>query len=68
LTSGDAAGHECKKLKVRCEVFPGDQKCRYCLRRNVSCLFSRTVASQYQDLAAQDGLSVGSSSEYVLDA
>ncbi|KAF4918382.1 Transcriptional activator of proteases prtT [Colletotrichum viniferum] len=33
---------ECKKLKMRCEVFPGDRKCRHCLRRNVSCIIKRS--------------------------
>ncbi|KAF4847327.1 Transcriptional activator of proteases prtT [Colletotrichum siamense] len=33
---------ECKKLKLRCEVFPGDRKCRHCLRRNVSCIIKRS--------------------------
>ncbi|CAM1503130.1 Fc.00g079060.m01.CDS01 [Cosmosporella sp. VM-42] len=33
------ACHECRKLKMRCEVFPGDRKCRHCLRRKVDCVF-----------------------------
>ncbi|CAI0649355.1 unnamed protein product [Colletotrichum noveboracense] len=33
---------ECKKLKMRCEVSPGDRKCRHCLRRNVSCIIKRS--------------------------
>ncbi|KAL4802398.1 hypothetical protein BDV18DRAFT_166983 [Aspergillus unguis] len=30
---------ECKKLKMKCEVFPGDRKCRQCLRRKAHCIF-----------------------------
>ncbi|KAH6876414.1 hypothetical protein B0T10DRAFT_497950 [Thelonectria olida] len=39
------ACHECRKLKMRCEVFPGDRKCRHCLRRKVECLFKAANAS-----------------------
>lgn len=34
-------GLECKKLKMKCEVFPGDRKCRHCLRRNVDCIITK---------------------------
>ncbi|KAH9240878.1 hypothetical protein K456DRAFT_1744683 [Colletotrichum gloeosporioides 23] len=27
---------------MRCEVSPGDRKCRHCLRRNVSCIIKRS--------------------------
>lgn len=38
---------ECKKLKMKCEVFPGDRKCRHCLRRKVDCIITkRSYTSQ----------------------
>ncbi|KPM46111.1 Transcriptional activator of proteases prtT [Neonectria ditissima] len=39
------ACHECRKLKMRCETFPGDRKCRHCLRRKVECVFKSSSAS-----------------------
>ncbi|CAH0022179.1 unnamed protein product [Clonostachys rhizophaga] len=32
----------CKKLKMKCEVFPGDRNCKHCLRRKVDCIFKTT--------------------------
>ncbi|KAJ3540531.1 hypothetical protein NM208_g5029 [Fusarium decemcellulare] len=44
------ACQECRKLKMRCEVFPGDRKCRHCLRRKVECIFKpATVVVQNMD-------------------
>ncbi|KAL0940544.1 C6 transcription factor [Colletotrichum truncatum] len=37
---------ECKKLKMKCEIFPGDRKCRHCLRRKVDCIIKRTFMAQ----------------------
>ncbi|KAF4829923.1 Transcriptional activator of proteases prtT [Colletotrichum siamense] len=37
---------ECKKLKMKCEIFPGDRKCRHCLRRKVDCIIKRTYMAQ----------------------
>ncbi|KAH7143794.1 hypothetical protein EDB81DRAFT_947824 [Dactylonectria macrodidyma] len=47
------ACHECRKLKMRCEVFPGDRKCRHCLRRKVECAFKppSVVLSNGDDLS-----------------
>lgn len=42
---GTAQGLDCKKLKIRCEVFPGDKKCKHCLRRNVSCIIKRSYGA-----------------------
>ncbi|KAK7421722.1 hypothetical protein QQZ08_009810 [Neonectria magnoliae] len=39
------ACHECRKLKMRCEIFPGDRKCRHCLRRKVECIFKPSSVS-----------------------
>ncbi|KAH7136919.1 hypothetical protein B0J13DRAFT_560256 [Dactylonectria estremocensis] len=46
---------ECKKLKIRCDFFPGDRKCRYCLRRNVDCIINRTYMARVQDTQLKDG-------------
>lgn len=40
------AGLECKKLKMKCEVFPGDRKCKHCLRRKAECVFKTTQVIQ----------------------
>ena len=37
---------ECKKLKMKCEVFPGDRKCKHCLRRKADCIFKTTQVIQ----------------------
>lgn len=39
-------GVECKKQKMKCEVLPGDRKCRNCLRRGTECMFKRVVMSE----------------------
>ncbi len=28
---------------MKCEVFPGDRKCKHCLRRGVDCILKRVV-------------------------
>ncbi|EXK78979.1 hypothetical protein FOQG_16388 [Fusarium oxysporum f. sp. raphani 54005] len=33
---------ECKKMKIKCEISPGDAKCRGCQRRNLNCMVTRT--------------------------
>lgn len=42
-------GVECRKQKMKCEVFPGDKKCRNCLRRSTECIFRRIVMSEVTD-------------------
>ncbi|KAM0816855.1 putative Transcription factor domain-containing protein [Seiridium cardinale] len=38
---------ECKKQKMKCEVLPGDTKCKNCLRRGIpACVFKRVVMSE----------------------
>ncbi|KAI0484065.1 hypothetical protein GGR56DRAFT_612167, partial [Xylariaceae sp. FL0804] len=34
---------ECKKQKMKCEVLPGDSKCKNCLRRGVECIMNKVV-------------------------
>lgn len=35
-------GLECKKLKMKCEIAPGEQKCKHCVRRQAECIFRTT--------------------------
>ncbi|KAL4899067.1 hypothetical protein BDW74DRAFT_171756 [Aspergillus multicolor] len=42
-------GHECRKLKIRCELSVGSRKCRYCLKRNLHCVMNHTVVTQLHD-------------------
>ncbi|KAI0015301.1 hypothetical protein F4780DRAFT_784319 [Xylariomycetidae sp. FL0641] len=37
---------ECKKQKMKCELLPGDRKCKNCLRRSVECVFKRVITSE----------------------
>lgn len=41
-TDIEQLGLACKKLKMKCEVFPGDRKCKHCQRRNAECVFKTT--------------------------
>ncbi|KAL5333634.1 hypothetical protein BJX70DRAFT_380453 [Aspergillus crustosus] len=43
------ACHECRKLKIRCEVSAGSRKCRYCLKRSLHCVMNHTVVTQLHD-------------------
>ncbi|CEL09665.1 hypothetical protein ASPCAL12798 [Aspergillus calidoustus] len=43
------ACHECKKLKIRCELPSGSRKCRYCQRRDLDCVVNHTVTTQVHD-------------------
>ncbi|KAJ0414475.1 hypothetical protein BJY00DRAFT_24561 [Aspergillus carlsbadensis] len=43
------ACHECRKLKIRCELPSGSRKCRYCQRRNLDCVINHTVTTQLHD-------------------
>ncbi|KAH7002146.1 hypothetical protein EDB80DRAFT_867155 [Ilyonectria destructans] len=54
------ACHECRKLKMRCEIFPGDRKCRHCLRRKVECVFKASSVV----LGNGDDLSIASMERY----
>ncbi|KAL4925931.1 Zn(II)2Cys6 transcription factor domain-containing protein [Aspergillus undulatus] len=40
---------ECRKLKVRCDLFTGERKCRYCQRRDLACVTNRTYTTQVRD-------------------
>ncbi|KAL3465701.1 hypothetical protein BJX64DRAFT_50469 [Aspergillus heterothallicus] len=43
------ACHECRKLKIRCELPSGSRKCRYCQRRDLDCVVNHTVTTQLHD-------------------
>lgn len=34
---------------MKCEVFPGDRKCRHCLRRNVDCVMTKRARLESSD-------------------
>ncbi|KAL2817535.1 hypothetical protein BJX63DRAFT_101835 [Aspergillus granulosus] len=43
------ACHECRKLKIRCDLSAGSRKCRYCQRRSLDCVINHTVTTQLHD-------------------
>lgn len=60
IADKEIAGLECKKLKMKCEVFPGDRKCKHCLRRKAECIFRPSFTVQVDD----EGTLIGVTERY----